>query len=239
MGPRTSGVAWSPTDLGASLLAWWSADRADLITLSGAQVTSWKDSVAAYDAVQAVSGSRPLYSATGWNSVSAAVTFDGIDDELTFPSTPFPLLTSGNEFYGVVDQASLVADTNVRAMIGYGSGTTNSSRVFYRSVVSSQNRVTTYATGVSANLAADFSGRHVVRGIVTATGVSAGMDGTTGSPSAVVPDTTSTRTRIGANPANTAIQFWKGAIRHLIITGPLDAGQVSNMWAWGAQQKGS
>jgi hypothetical protein len=33
------------TILGESLLAWWTADRADLITLSGTQVTSWKDDV--------------------------------------------------------------------------------------------------------------------------------------------------------------------------------------------------
>src|SRR5688500_3331977 len=80
------GVGVSPvTILGASLLAWWTADRADLITLSGSQVTSWKDVVAGYDVVQGVGGSRPLWSATSFNG-APSLTFDAIDDELTLGS---------------------------------------------------------------------------------------------------------------------------------------------------------
>src|SRR5262245_31893093 len=76
---------FTPASLGASLLAWWSADRGDLITQSGGVVSSWKDSVAAYDCTAAGSV-QPAYSATGWKGASPGITFDGVDDCLTLAS---------------------------------------------------------------------------------------------------------------------------------------------------------
>ena len=62
-----------PSDLGASLLAYWNADRSDLITLNTNKVTSWKDTVNAYDAVQGTDAARPTYA-------NKSLTFDGTDD---------------------------------------------------------------------------------------------------------------------------------------------------------------
>jgi hypothetical protein len=44
---------WTPLKLGTSLLAWWDAERTDLITQASGLVSSWKDAVGGYDAVQA------------------------------------------------------------------------------------------------------------------------------------------------------------------------------------------
>ncbi len=234
---RISGAAppppFVPTDLGAALLAWWSADRADLITLSGAQVTSWKDSVAAYDCVQAVAGSRPLYSLTSFNG-APGVSFDGVDDELTIASVPFPSAGNASEVWGLVDQTRTAGgDATARCIASYGGDTAAFQRRALRTVTSAQNRVAGQcgngATTVVADLAADFSGRHVARVIFGTAAVTAAMDGTLGTPGAVVPNTGTSRFRIGAlaNVAATSI-FW-GAYRDLIITGALTVQQASNL----------
>src|SRR3546814_1301288 len=73
---------WSPSDLGASLLGWWIADLLDLISRSGVQVTGWRDVVEGYNLAQAISGARPLYSATVFGG-APGVDFDGTHDYLS------------------------------------------------------------------------------------------------------------------------------------------------------------
>ena len=93
---------WSPLQLGALCLAWWSADD-----LAPGAVASWKDRVLKYDAAQAVSGSRPVASILSFGGLPG-VTFDGTDDELTLASCPFPTGASPSEIHALVDQAGTV-----------------------------------------------------------------------------------------------------------------------------------
>jgi hypothetical protein len=224
-------AVWTPASLGASLLAWWSADRADLITLSGAQVTSWRDSVAAYNAAQAVSGARPVYSATGWAGLYPGITFDGVDDELTLASQPFPAVANPSEIWALPDQTSLVADTTNRFIFSYGGSLFNDQRRLFRTVVTAQNRVAASTglggSGINLDYAADFSGRHVARAVITATTLAVGMDGAMGTPSAAVSATGAVRTRIGATAGTTAAGFYKGVIRDVIVTGALTSDQAA------------
>ena len=226
--------AWNPLRLGSSLLAWWSADRPDLMTLSGSQVTTWRDIVAGYAPTQGVSGSRPIYSATSFNG-AAGVTFDGVDDYLELASQPFPSGAVPSEIWALVDQTSLVADTTARIMIGYGGNSGNTARLLYRSVVSAQNRVTVQ-TGlggsvVNQNLAADFSGRHVGRAIFTATTISVALDGTVSSTQAAISNTSTTLMRLG-NGTSASSNYFKGVMRDAIITGPLSAAQAALLEAY-------
>lgn len=231
--------AFTPTDLGASLLGWWSADRADLITQSGGLVSSWRDIVAAYD-MTAAGSARPTYGATSWNSSSPGITFDGTANCLVLASQPFPAAANPSEIWAIVDQQSLTGDATNRVIVSYGD-TGITARILRRSVVSAQNRVTSAIGNGAAALTADvsatnFFSRHVARVTVSATETAAYIDGTGGTPTAVVPATATARARIGATAAAAAGNFFLGIVRHVLVTGSLSAGQVTSMNAWGAGQ---
>jgi len=227
---------WTPAQLGSSLLGWWDAEDSATITQSGGLVSSWKDKVAAYDAVQALGSAKPVYSATSFNS-RPGLTFDGVDDEVTLGSQPFPSGATPSELWALVDQTALVADVTGRFIASYGgTGTTNRRRIS-RSVVTGVNRANVGAgdggTEVSSvNSSVDFSGRHVVRGVIRATEVQVDVNGTASATAAVVPATTALRFRIGANSSTTAGGFWQGVIPLVIITGALDSGQAAQLLAY-------
>lgn len=228
---------WSPLQLGSSLLAWWDAERADLITVSGGLVSSWKDAVGAYDAVQTVGASKPAYSATSFNG-RAGLTFDGTDDELTFTGVPAGIPTAANpsEVWTLVSQDALVADATGRTSFSYG-GAGNNTRFCERAVSGGVNRADA-ASGSGAgvvtclNAGVDFSGRHVVRNIFTATAVQCDVDGVVGTPQAVVPSTNTTRGRIGANSAGTPGAYWNGVHSTVLVVAPLTAAEATLLYAY-------
>lgn len=224
------GRKWTPFDLGASLLAWWSADRTELITLSGSNVTSWKDRVAAYDLAQATAGAQPIWSATSFNG-APGVTFDGVDDFLNMESQPFPAI---GENWFVFDQTLAAANTNSGTLFSYGGNLTSNSRRHHRVVTSGVNRLRCQfgdgASNVMANeLATDFSGRHVIRSRATAALVSAQIDANAEVTAAGTQSLATTRVRMGATTANTAATFIGGVFRHAIVTGALSTDQAANL----------
>lgn len=238
--------AFYPTDLGASLLAFWDAERTDLITKDGSNlVSSWKDVVGGYDAVQAIGASKPLFSATGFNGRPCVIP-DGIDDEMTLAPVPAGIPTGANGciIWALVDQTALPADATNRHIITWGLNS-NTNRYIARLVNSGANRGFAAAgngtTGiVSINTSVDFSGRHLVSGRVSATDVQADVDGVAGSPSAVTPATGATRLRLLAASAGTAAGFWQGPANAIFITSPtLTAGQLASITAWANARKGA
>jgi hypothetical protein len=229
-------VSWSPLSLGTSLLAWWTADRPDLITLSGASVTSWKDVKNAYDVTQGVSASRPVYSATSFNG-APGLTFDGTDDALVLASQPFPSGASPSELWAIVSQDALAADTSVRCAGGYGSLNATSRRL-NRIVTSGVNRGQVIAgdgagaTGPSGTTV-DFSGRFVHRGRVTATQTTQTLNSSNDGSASVVPATDTTRVVIGASPGGASgASFYNGKIRDFIITAQLSTDQATALLTW-------
>lgn len=224
---------WTPADLGASLLAWWDAERPDLITRDGGGlVSSWRDVVGGYNAVQATGTKQPIWSATSFNG-RPGVTFDGVDDELTLATAPvsFPAGATPCEMWGLADQQSLPASAVTRAIASYGSTGGADSRSLCRTVTTGVNRAFTIATSNGANNLVDFSGRHVERNIVTGTNVTCEVDGIAGPPTAVVPATVATRFRVGAQANPTAVTLWQGPISAVLITSILTAGQSTQLYA--------
>ena len=230
-----SGGGVSPVSiLGASLLAWWTADRADLITLNSTAVTSWKDVVAGYDAVQAVSAARPIYSATSFNG-APSLTFDSVDDELTLASQPFPSAASPSEIWGIVQQDALTADTTVRLIAGYGGAASSSRRAIERFSVTSNVARSTVGDGaapITATDAVDFSGRNVVRGTFSAVAESIATNGGAPVSATVVPSTGVSRFRIGSISNTSPGNFWNGKIRDVLVTGSLTTEQAAALLAW-------
>lgn len=233
-------TSWSPLDLGASLIAWWTTDRADLITLNSTAVTSWKDVVGGYDAVQAVSAARPIYSATSFNG-APGVSFDGVDDELT--STDAALLAAlpdgaePGELWGVAQQNALVADSSPKILASYGGATSPTRRGLERVVATGVNRgrIVT-GTGASAptvvDTTVDLSSRHVMRGRWTATDNGVAVDNATEVTAAVVPATTVLRLRFGSISNTAPTNFWSGPVRDILATGSLTAPQIAALNAW-------
>lgn len=225
------------TILGAKALAWWTADRSSLITLSGSQVTSWKDVVAGYNCIQAVSGSRPLWSATSFNG-APGVTFDSADDEVTLTGVPvtFPTAAAPGEIWGILQQDALPADASTRRLFAYGGSTNNDSRYATRTVAGGVNRGgLTAGTGASTVSAAEttvnYNTRHVQRSVITGSQIRLAVDNGAMTPDvACVPSTGTTLVRIGASTSG--IGFWNGKIRDIIVTSPLTTDEAAALLAW-------
>lgn len=229
------------TILGGALIAWWTADRADLITLAGAAVTSWKDVIAGYDAVQAVSDARPAYSTTSFNG-TPAVSSDGVDDELTCTDAALlaalPDGAEGCEIWDIVQQDSLAADATSRRITAYGGSGGTTVRRSGRQVATGVNRGavgvgTGAGTGAKVDAVVDFSSRHVMRCVITPTGMNIALDGNSlVTETASVPATTVLRLRHFANASTTAGEFALVRKRDTLITAPLTDAQVTALWAW-------
>lgn len=230
------GGGWSPLQLGASLLAMWDAERADLITKddgTGA-VSSWLDVVGGYDAAQAVGASQPIWSATGFNS-RPGITFDGLAHELTYASTTgLPTGATACEAWVLFDQTALAADTTARQILTWGGVTSATARTLRRSVNVGVNRASVVngngATADTSGLpAVDFSGRCVMRAIFSGTEITMELNGTAGTATASVPATGTTRLRIGASNGATAAAFAQGVGSLFLITALLDAAQATRL----------
>lgn len=219
--------SWNPALLGTSLLGWWDAERADLITQAGGAVSSWKDVVAGYNAIQATGASKPAYSATGFNS-RPGITPDGVDDFLNLESQPFPSIC---EVWALVNQQALPADTTTRALISFG-GTLSASRITIQRGVSTgvnslQAVVGNNTVGVAVVHPGDFSGKSVVRLVVDGTNARIELNGVASSNVAVVPAIGTTRVRMFAANSTSAANFWNDPTNTVAVTGLLSTTQAA------------
>jgi hypothetical protein len=111
------GGAFAPTDLGASLLAWWKADS--LALANAAPVTSWTDSSGnARTLTQATGANQPVFSTAQVNGLPA-VTFDGTNDYLATAAFASP--TSGASVFAV---QKLTAANQYRTVLSHAAAAT-------------------------------------------------------------------------------------------------------------------
>jgi hypothetical protein len=168
---RVGGGAWTPASLGANLLGWIDAEQSGTVTQNATLVSAWADSVSpgSRSFAQATGTLKPVYNATGLNS-RPSIIYDGIDDETTLASVPYP--TSGAfEIWALVKQDALAADATVRNDHRLGQRLGATTLNFRRNVVSGVNRAqAAVGNGTSdvtfTNTAVDFSGVCVVRMIL-------------------------------------------------------------------------
>lgn len=223
---RYGDVMWSPEDLGSSLLAWWDASRG--LTLVGSRVSGWADVKNGYNPVQAVSATRPTFSATSFNGAPGVFT-DGVDDYLEMASQPFPAGADPVEIWMVVQQDELVGNAGIRVAVSYGGTSSLVTRYVGRTtgnlgIVTSGNG----ATAPSATPATVMSSRHLIRARFTATEIALSIDGGAEQTTPVVSTTGTTRFRIGCWSAAVS-NYWKGGFRDIVVTGPLSAGQAAQL----------
>lgn len=222
-------AAFTPAALGAKLLGWWNADRADLITIATG-VSSWKDIVAGLDAVNATGTQQPIYSATSFNG-NPGVTFDGVDDRLVAVTQPFPAVAAPSEIWALA-QNNGIGDAAVRTIISYGGATLATSRSVGKIDSAGTDRgAATSNNVVASDTLINLNSRHVLRAQFTATDETITVDGGTPVTSAVVSSTGTTSVRLGCNTnAGTPQRFWSGPVREIIVTdGTLTAGEVTSL----------
>lgn len=232
---RVYGIsAWSPLDLGSSLLAWWNADLADLISLSGSNVTAWTDCKAGITVSQAVDASRPTYSATGFNGLPA-VSGNGTSSYLEALAPAFPTGATPSEFRAVAQQNVAGATTGVRTLVSMGSTNANV-RSLGRTSTSSINRafarVGTGSTITATQTVTDLSSRHAMRAVFGATETYVSADGTAGTPVAAIPTTLNTRFRLFSYSNATPTEFWSGPARDVFVTTALTTEQQALLDAY-------
>lgn len=234
MGVPFSGIgpAWSPSQLGASLLGQFDAENAASLSITGSDVNSWTDSVSGAVLAQTLTA-RPIYNATGLNGRPCLV-FDGVSQCLALASTPFPTGANPCEIWALVSQDALIGDTTQKIAMAWGN-VANTSRRAGRAVATGVSRArVTVGTGAASpsmdNTGVVFEGVHVIRAIISATDCRIDVDVTAGLPAtAAIPSTATNMTRIGALSAAAAANFWVGKINWIGVTGLLTDGQAANL----------
>jgi hypothetical protein len=208
------------TLLGAALVAWWNADD-----LADGAVASWADRVGALTPVQATGANQPVRAATSFNGVKPGVTFDGTDDFLSVDATTgLPTAATPGEVWLAM---SLVGTNNTR-VFSYG-GTSTGLRAIGRLTLPNGS----VTDGTSATNFTLFIGPLIVGAIFAATIYTARSNGREHPPVyGATLNTSTTRTRIGSNSANTAAAFWNGVVRHVLVTTELTQAQRLALEGW-------
>lgn len=223
---RATRRGFTPADLGASLLANWDAEVTSSLTLSGSSVTTWTDTKAGIAPTQSTGGSKPIWGGASFNS-RPGVTFDGIDDYLEIASVPFP---DNCEIWALLDQTALATDgVTTRTIMQLGHITNATSYSIRRATAAGPSNCARAVGSANADSTADFSGKHVIRGIFTPTLVSVSQDGEAPTSVAVSNVLGTTRTRLGATTGTTPGSFLQAIVNQLLVTAPLDTTQASNL----------
>lgn len=215
--------------------AFWDAERADLITQAAGAVSNWTDVTGNAYALSQSGAGKPIYSATSFNS-RPGVTFAKASSQF-LNRTGMGSLPSGAtpcEIWILCDQTLAAADTALGVIFDYGNST-NAYRRVDRTVVSAVNRaraITGSGAGVTIvnNATADFSGKQVVRAIISATATQVDVSGTAGAGSAVVPATSSGNIIMGRSNGGSAP--FEGVINAVLVTSDLGAADAAALLAY-------
>lgn len=230
--------AWSPTDLGAKLKAWWAPLAGSNYTLNGSGVASWSDTVGGYVLAQATASSQPAYSATGWTGGLACAVFDGSNDSLALDGVPagIPTGSTPSEIWAQARLDATVGDAATRVLFDLGGTASgdpdrrglsrqpdNSATLTYDGLSGSSRPTNTVAP----------QGDHVWRGAFGSTSAHLDMDGTPGAVvTGITPTTGTGRIRLGASTFSTSQGPWLGAVRQVVITDALTTGEAAQLLAY-------
>jgi hypothetical protein len=229
---------WEPTDLGADLIAWWSAD--DLV--DGA-VTTWTDSIGSLAPTQGTAANRPVRAATSFNSAYPGVTFDGTNDRLRIASTGLlPVGTNSSDIYVVTANDEVGTVATVRYAFGSGAATSNAGRILGRVGISNVNRyrITTSTSATTlTDTSVDLSGPHILGAQFAAGTITGWIDGNATSPASASTafDSVATETAIGATTSGGA-NFWLGVTSDIFVTAPLSVTNRQKLEGWAAWNRG-
>lgn len=218
--------AWTPLDLGAKLLAWWDAEYAPGLSLTGNLVDSWTDRKSGYVVSQTLSGSKPSLNVIGMNN-RPAIVFDGVDDHLFTLTQPLPSGATPADLWLLAGQDVLAGVTGTRIPIMYGSTVNGlTARYIRRTVIAGVNRASqSIGNGATQSIiqdaTVDLTGNHVIWGEGTGTENRISCDGQAKVMAAVAQSLAAVGAlAIGSN--NTRLSnYWQGPVNSIIVTQPL------------------
>jgi hypothetical protein len=228
---------WTPARLGPSLYDLWDAERPGDLALNGAAVAAWASAGNGYAAAQATPAARPIYGATSFNG-RPGVSFDGVDDELTFVGVGvLPIGATPGEIWVLADQTAPAADGLSRIGFSYGANSVSTQRSVRRVVAAGASRFqASIGDGSTARTvggsAVEASGRHVVRLSVGPTVSSQEVDGVSEGAVSVVPATGNLRVRIGAGANTIVTNHFQGVLSLAAVTAPLSTAEAAQMLAY-------
>ncbi len=189
--------------------------------------------------MQAVSGSKPAWGATSFNS-RPGITFDGNDDNLRVASQPFPSGAAPSEIWGLVSQDAPNATTGTRRVLAYGGVTNNDSRFLARSPGASVNVAnSSTGTGGSSISAATseagvpFLGRPVARLLIPPTAIQTQIDGITTTVAVPAVSATNATGEVRIGTGTNGAGYWLGVFNTIIVTdGQQSVDQTDALYAY-------
>jgi hypothetical protein len=232
-------VPWVPTDLGAALKAWWNADdhgTANMTDAGAGLISAWKDRVGGLNTT-ATTTARPTWAATSFNSAFASLTFDGVANVLAGVGAAYasilPVGATAGEIWGLADQTETAGSNN--NLFGYG-GTSASGRVLARVLVTATSRARISDESVTlTDTAATFSGPTIIGGAWAGTVESGRINGSAFTPATATITSLNTSAagllKIGSR-INPVSVWWKGGIRHVLVTTALTLAQQQQLEGW-------
>lgn len=230
--------AWTPTQLGSSLVTWWDASQG--VTESGGLVSAWADRVGGATVTQATGSLKPAYQATGMGGLPV-LNFDGADDVMAVAPVPAGIPTGANSggLFVLADQQALIADATSRYSAGHGAAA--GTVAVRRQVATGVNRgVAVNSADGSVENTVDYSGIRALLCTFTDTTIRVRVDGRDGAAATVAAQTIqTTRLRIGSYINGSASEFWQGGIRHAIwISGAMSTADKEKLEAWALWEVG-
>jgi hypothetical protein len=215
--------------LGSSVYAYFDAERPESLSLSGSNVTSWRDLKNGLVVNQSTSGSKPIYTASAFNG-RPGITFDGTDDHLISNGTGgIPTGAAPLEMWVLADNKADANDSTARRTIAWGSTSNNDSMMNFVSQAKFTTSAGTGSATVGSQPVGSSFGRHVMRGRASGTLITSYIDNVTGPTWNAVPAITGTKLAIGAMPVPSVFAYFLGSISAIIITAPLSTADANWM----------
>lgn len=238
---------WEPTQLGAGLAAWWSAQDYALMTDDGAGlISSWKDRVTGL-AVTATTTARPTWgsrtlgeSTAGANDgIAPGIRFDGVANFfVTTVLTALPTGSTPGELWAVCLPTTTGSASRVA---GYGTSGASASRAIWKSGTD-KAEVTDGTVGNQSAASVALGVGHIVGGNFSGTSMNGFLDGVAGTsnPSVISAlNTPATRLRIGADVGTTPSVFYPGVVSDvMILSGVLSTSDRQKLEGYFAWQRG-
>lgn len=236
--PRS--VVWNPEQIPRSLkYSEWDYERASQITTVGSNISAFVDPITGASWTQGTSGSRPAYSATGFNGRPCA-SFDGSDDFLRNTTALATLGWPTSGAFEIWILANLVEVQN-GTYFAYPV-TTNAGIAMQIGLSAGQLRVRA-GVGQGASVAnvdrfPDY-GRRLIRFVSDGATGRLDIDGITGTPVAAVPSFSGgPRNTIGASAGTTPNNYLLGSINFQALYKPLPSSYADKLTAHLLWRKG-
>lgn len=239
MGTQQARASFTPTDLGAALKAWMSADAhgtANMTDDGNGLISSWTSEDGSALTVTAATTARPTWTAdaisNGRGKTYAGLSFNGTANVmLTTTLTNIPTGSTAGEAWVSLNQLNSAATGGVP--LRYGGTGANAARSLQKTT--GLRALVGDATTNLTDTQFTFVGLHILGGAWSGTTETGRFDGRDFAPSSATIsalNTGTTRLAIGATNAASPATFATIALRHLLITTTLTAVQRQKLEGW-------